>query len=183
MMRAPTPAEAIAQAIAVAKATDVAADRVSILRTVIAAIDNPQNCRACSLGATGSPLGDPRPSTRSCASNRSYAELGAAMLKRASSAAGRADVRAVQGVLEAVVRKDAELGRKRPDEINALIEQVRAQLDAARRLRLARDQWAERAGGFRSYMKSWRRSSRRWGGRSGRSTISSTWPARMRRCW
>ncbi len=152
MMRAPTPAEAIAQAIAVAKASDVPADRVSILRTVIAAIDNPQNVV---------PAAWIRPARRLAIDtinkelrvDKSYAELGAGMRKRASTAAARADVRAVQGVLEAVVRKDAELGRRRPDEINALIEQVRAQLDAARRLRLARDQWAERAGSFRSYMK------------------------------
>jgi hypothetical protein len=52
-----------------------------------------------------------------------------------------------------VVRKDAQLGRKRRDEINALIEQIKVQLDAARRLRLARDQWAERAGSFRAYTK------------------------------
>ena len=57
-------------------------------------------------------------------------------------------------VLATVVRRDAQLGRKRPEEINALIEQVRVQLDAARRLRLARDQWHERASSYRAYKKS-----------------------------
>jgi hypothetical protein len=72
-------------------------------------------------------------------------------LKRATDAAGRADVRAVERVLAMVVRRDAQLGRKRPAQINALLEQVRVQLDAARRLRLARDRWRERAASYRAY--------------------------------
>jgi hypothetical protein len=150
LMRAPTPAEAIAQAIAVAKATDVPSDRISILRTVISAIDNPQNGLTARWG---------RP-TREWALDtideelnvgKAYAAMSGTMLKRASAAAGRADVRGVQGVLEAIVRRDEKLGRRRPDEVNALIDQVRSHLDAARRLRLARDRWTERAGSFRAY--------------------------------
>jgi len=152
LLRAPTPAEAIAQAIAVAKVSDVASDRLSILRNVVAAIDNPKNA----LPATWA-----RPTRRwavhtmgdEARAGKAYAELSSTMLKRATVAASRADVRAVQGVLDAVIRKDVELGRKRPDEINALIEQVRIQLDAARRLRLARDTWAERAGSFAAYQR------------------------------
>jgi hypothetical protein len=56
-------------------------------------------------------------------------------------------------VLIRVERADAELGKRRPEEINALIEHVRVQLDAARRLRLARDQWQERTFAFRGYMR------------------------------
>ena len=85
---------------------------------------------------------------------KTYASLSSSTLQRATAAAGRADVRAVERVIATVVRRDAELGRKRPEEINALLEQVRVQLDAARRLRLARDQWHERASSYRAYMKS-----------------------------
>ena len=150
MLRAPTPAEAIAQAIAVAKATDVAADRVSILRTVVGVIDNPSNAVPGRWAATTRrwairTIGD------ELRVGKAYSALSTTMLRRATTAAARADVRAVQGVLQAVVRRDVQLGRKRPDEVNALIEQVRAQLDAARRLRLARDQWAERAASFSTY--------------------------------
>jgi hypothetical protein len=150
LLRAPTPAEAIAQAIAVAKVTDVPSDRISILRTVISAIDNPAN---------GLPVRWGKP-TRQWAIDtideeldvsKAYSSMSSTMLRRAAAAAGRADVRGVQGVLEAIVRQDTSLGRKRPDEVNALIEQVRTQLDAARRLRLARDRWTERAGSFRAY--------------------------------
>ncbi len=150
MLRAPSAAEAITQAIAAAKATDIAVDRVSILRGVIAALDNP-------------PSGLPADWTRSTRRwalhtiaeeariEKTYGGLTTSALKRATAAAGRADVRAVERVLATVVRRDAQLGRKRPEEINALIEQVRIQLDAARRLRLARDQWHERASSYRAY--------------------------------
>jgi hypothetical protein len=56
-------------------------------------------------------------------------------------------------VIDSIGRRDARLGKKRPDEVNALIAQVHVQLDAARRLRLARDRWQERVGSFRVYMK------------------------------
>ena len=152
MMRPPTAAEAITQAMAAAKATDVAIDRVSILRGVIAAIDNPRNAL---------PADWARPTRRWALHTiaeeqrleKTYGALTTTALKRAAGAAERADVRAVERVLATVSRRDAQLGRKRPEEINALIEQVRVQLDAARRLRLARDRWHERASSFRAYRK------------------------------
>jgi hypothetical protein len=150
LLRAPTPAEAIAQAIAVAKVSDVPSDRIAILRTVIAEIDNAPNKLS---GQWSKPTRQwaIRMIEEEVSVGKAYASLSSTMLKRATAAAERADVRAVQGVLQAVVRRDEKLGRRRPDEVNALIEQVRAQLDAARRLRLARDRWAERAGSFQAY--------------------------------
>ena len=84
---------------------------------------------------------------------RQYAAFTSGLLKRATNAAGRADVREVERLLETASRRDAQLGHRRPDEINALLDQVRRQLDAARRLRLARDQWQERTGSYRAYRK------------------------------
>ena len=152
MFKAPTAGEAILQAIAAAKATDIAVDRVSILRGVIAAIDNPRHVlpaewavptRRWALHAIA----------EEARLEKAYSTLTSTTLRRATAAAGRADVRAVERVLATVSRRDTQLGRKRPEEINALIEQVRVQLDAARRLRLARDQWQERASSFRAYKK------------------------------
>lgn len=152
LLPAPSRAEALAHAVAVAKATDVSADRVTILRGVVASLDE-----------TGSAVpADWAVSTRRWAlhaireeqrADRAYASLIARLSKRAASATQRADVKAVASVLESVTKHDALLGRKRPEQINALIEQVRAQLDSARRLRLARDQWSERAAGYRAYKK------------------------------
>ena len=153
MLRTPSAVESITHAIAAAKATDIAVDRVSILRSVIAAIDNSRNALPTAwAGPTR------RWALRTIAEEgriqKTYAGLSSTTLQRATAAAGRADVRAVERVLATVVRRDAELGRKRPEEINALLEQVRVQLDAARRLRLARDQWHERASSYRAYKKS-----------------------------
>jgi hypothetical protein len=153
MLRAPSPAEAITHAIAAAKATDIAVDRVSILRSVIAALDNPVNAvpaawaRLTRRWAVHTIAEEARV-------EKAYAGFTTSALKRATTAAARADVRAVERVMATVVRRDAQMGRRRPDEINALIEQVRHQLDAARRLRLARDQWHERASSYRAYQKS-----------------------------
>ncbi|HUP40705.1 MAG TPA: hypothetical protein VM115_11340 [Vicinamibacterales bacterium] len=153
MMRAPSAAEAISQAIAAAKATDIAVDRVSILRSVITVLDNPRNTL---------PAAWVRP-TRQWAVHtiaeearieKTYAGFTASALERATAAAGRADVRAVERVMASAVRRDTQLGQKRREEINALLEQVRQQLDAARRLRLARDRWHERASSYRAYKKS-----------------------------
>jgi hypothetical protein len=59
----------------------------------------------------------------------------------------------VERLLDATERRDAELGRGRPEVINALLADVHAKLDAARRLQLARDQWKERVRSFRAYQK------------------------------
>ena len=150
LLRAPSAVEAITHAIAAAKASDISVDRVSILRGVVAALDDPRNALSAAWA---------RPTRRwalhTIAEERriekTYAALTSTTLKRATDAAGRADVRGVERVLATVVSRDAKLGRKRPEEINFLLEQVRVQLDAARRLRLARDQWHERASSYRAY--------------------------------
>ncbi len=152
VLRAPGASEAITHAIAVAKATDIAADRVSILRGVLAALDNPRHVL---------PAAWAKPTRKAvletireeAATGRRYGALTSTLLRQATQAAVRADVRAIERVLETAAQRDAQFGRRRPDEINALLEQVRLQLDAARRLRLARDQWLERAGSFRAYRR------------------------------
>jgi hypothetical protein len=152
VLRVPTATEAITQAIAVAKATDIAADRVSILRGVLAALDDPRSVLQPGWGA---PIRKWAVHTirEEAIVGRRYATLTSSLLKRATHAAARADVRAVERVLDTAARQDAQLGHRRPDEIHALLDQVRRQLDAARRLRLARDQWLERASSYRAYRR------------------------------
>ena len=152
MLKAPTAVEAITQALAAAKASDIAVDRVSILRGVVAAIDNPRNALPARW-AHPTRQRVMRTLDEETRLQKHYGVLTSTTLRRATAAAGRADVRGVERLLVAVAVRDAQLGRKRPEEINALIEQVQAQLDAARRLRLARDQWQERASSFRAYQK------------------------------
>jgi hypothetical protein len=59
----------------------------------------------------------------------------------------------VQAVLDDVRARDERLGRRRPDAVRALVEALSAQLEAARRLRLARDGWALRSDVFRAYRR------------------------------
>ena len=148
----PTAAESIAQAMAVAHVTDIAADRVALLKSIVAAIDHADNTLPAQWAA---------PARKSALStlkeegqiDKRYSTMTALLLKRAGSAAARADVRTVEGVIGTVLRRDARLGRKRPDEVNALLMQMQVQLDAARQLRLVRDRWKERVGSYRAYVK------------------------------
>jgi hypothetical protein len=153
MLRPPSAAEAITHAIAAAMATDVAVDRVSILRGVVAALDAPNNAFPTSW-ARATRRWAVHTIDEEARLEKAYAALTITTVKRASAAAARADVRGVERVLASVSRRDASLGRKRPEAINVLIEQVQAHLDAARRLRLARDKWQERASSFVAYRKS-----------------------------
>src|SRR5207248_104220 len=82
-----------------------------------------------------------------------YAQLTSSMLKRSTDAAAAADVRGVEKAIDAVQRRDAELGGHRPDAVNALLGQLHVQLDAARNLRLVRDRWRERVSSFQAYRR------------------------------
>jgi hypothetical protein len=152
MLRAPTAVEALTHAIAAAKVTDISVDRVSILRGVIFAIDNSRNALP-KKWAGPTRQWALRTIAEEARLEKNYGALTSTAMTRATVAASRADVRAVERVLATVNQRDAQLGRKRPEEINALIEQVRVQLDAARKLRLARDRWHERSSSFRAYQK------------------------------
>lgn len=152
MFKAPTVEEAILHAIAAARATDIAVDRVSILRGVIAAIDNQRNALPAEW-AVPSRRWALHAIAEEARLEKAYGALMSSVLRRATVAAGRADVRGVEDLLSTVARRDAQLGRKRREDVNALIEQVKIQLDAAHRLRLARDRWQERASSFRAYTK------------------------------
>src|SRR5262249_9090936 len=78
---------------------------------------------------------------------------GTRMLAVAQVRARNADVRGVQRVIDRVHERDDELGGERPDAVNALVAAVEEQLDAARRLRLARDRWALRQPAFQRYQQ------------------------------
>ena len=152
MRRVPTAAEALSQAVAVARVTDDAAERVSILRGVLAAIDKSKGQLPRSwAGPTRTwALRTIREEARI---QKQYSTLTANLLSRAETAAARGDVRTVERVLDTAKRSDEQLGRKRPEEIKSLLDQVRVHLDAAQRLRLSRDQWQERMGSYRAYAR------------------------------
>ena len=76
------------------------------------------------------------------------------LMNEANRGAARARAAEVQRVLDRIPREDAKLGRQRPEVVQALHASVQAQLDAARHLRLRRDQWMIRRALYVEYQRS-----------------------------
>ncbi len=75
---------------------------------------------------------------------KSYSLLSADLVRTADRFARQADVKGVLSLQQRALHEDDRLGRQRPQEMAALMASLDVKLDAARRLRLARDQWATR---------------------------------------
>jgi len=140
----PTPREAIEQVLVAARVVDTPAERTSLLATAVAAIDREEGVVPADWAATtraeaeAEIVGELRV-------DRSYQSLTAQMMWLANRRARAADVRGLERLVRVVYQRDAALGARRPDAVNALVAAVEERLDAARRLRLARDRFALRA--------------------------------------
>jgi len=115
--------------------------------------------------------------------DRSYQALTARMTTLAEQRARNADVLGVERVIERIYRRDAWLGGMRPDTVSALVATVEERLDAARRLRLARDRWELRAPDLATYREAISRPLDIFAQLPRRSRTSSRWPVRRRRRW
>jgi hypothetical protein len=146
----PTPAQLIDQAMAAARFADNSVERTSLLRSVIAFIDQsmPQLSRAWAKRSRASASAALNAELKT---DQSYAKLRDGTVASAQRMAASADVDGVSNLIRRVRRADEGLGRKRPAEIDALVTHLEARLDAARRLRLARDQWDLRSEILLSY--------------------------------
>lgn len=76
--------------------------------------------------------------------DKAYTDLSTSLLKLAAARAADADVRGLQNVITRALKADDSLGRRRPGQMASLLAMLDLRLDAARRLRLARDAWAAR---------------------------------------
>ena len=83
--------------------------------------------------------------------DRDYSTITQVLVRTADRYARAADVRGVQRLQQRALIEDERLGRRRPQEMSALLASLDAKLDSARRLRLARDQWAARLDVLREY--------------------------------
>jgi len=140
MLPRPTPAEAIEQVLRVARATDIAAGRVALLRAAARALERPVP------GSDPGWLKRTRESVKESTVDemrvdRAYRDLARTMLARALSSAADADGPGVEEVLRDIRKRDERLGHKRPGDIAGLTSAVERHLESARRLRLARDRW------------------------------------------
>jgi hypothetical protein len=85
--------------------------------------------------------------------DRDYATLASRVLAQADRRVKRADVRGLTRLRDRVLDEDARLGGKRPQQLDALLATLNLRLDAAQRLRLARDRWQLQAETFRLYRR------------------------------
>jgi hypothetical protein len=152
LLPSPTEKETVEQTLSAARIVETAAEREELLKTALATIDRSENVPA-GWAAT----------TRAAAMaqlaeehriDRSYRLLTQGIMAVASQQARMADVRGLQRLRLSIEHRDRALGGKRPEVVNSLVAAVEAQLDAARRLRLARDRWALRAPVLRDYQVS-----------------------------
>jgi hypothetical protein len=139
----PTLQDSIAQAMAVARLSDVPADRISLLSAIVGTLNRNRS-------TLPSAWVDHRRREALDAIevegrlDREYGRLTRQISRAASTAAARADVGKIEALLEDIQRRDAQLGRRRPAEMNALLGSLQSRLETARALRLARDRWTLR---------------------------------------
>jgi hypothetical protein len=88
------------------------------------------------------------------ATDRRYASLSQRVVSQATEYAARAAIGDIERLVAKIPREDAKLGRKRPEVVQSINGAVQAQLIAARRLRLLRDQWLLRQSSYRAYQRS-----------------------------
>jgi hypothetical protein len=144
LLPAPTLQEAIQQTLTAARLAESSSERVSLLT---AAVDELGNARAALptdwvLATAAAARRDIEAEVRV---DQSYQLLTRQVMRQADLRARNADVRGVEQVMARVFQRDFALGGTRPEAVNALVRAVEEKLDAARRLRLARDRWALRA--------------------------------------
>jgi len=149
----PTAQETIEQTLAAAKLTDSAAERTSLFAVAVASIDRDAAYLPVKW-ATETKATVVSAITREVEIDHAYRHLGTRILQLAGDRARAADVRGVQHVLSQMKMGDEALGYARPDAIRSIVAAVEEQLDAARRLRLARDRWALKLPELRAYRDS-----------------------------
>jgi len=148
----PTTAQLAEELLAASTLAESPAERITLLERVMGLIDRAADLlptawatrvRATSLTAI----------TSERATDTAYAKLAASTLDRATARARAADVRGLARLRADTLKADGRLGGKRPAELAALLGAIDAGSEAARRLRLARDQWRLLAPAYRSYQR------------------------------
>lgn len=150
MLPLPTAREQIDLALAAAERTGDAYERTSLLETVL------RTLTTIDADAEWAAAARARASARLEAEariDRAYAGLTDRTLARAEPLVRRGDVRGLESLVQSVLRTDRDLRRARPAAMAALLATLDARVDAARRLRLARDAWAVRASLIRDYWR------------------------------
>jgi hypothetical protein len=148
MLPPPTAHESFEQAFAVATLAADPAERTSLLQALVAALRGPAG------GGGWAATLHARVAAALAAElrvDRAYRDLTARTLDLASARTVRADVRGLEALLRATLDADDRLGRRRPQEMAALLGYLDLKLDEARRVQAARAAWTARRGLVEAY--------------------------------
>jgi hypothetical protein len=157
LMPAPTLRESIEQVLAAARLSESSTDRVSLLRSAVDELSKNAEAGDPSLPVewiAATTTAAEQAIAVELKTDRAYQSLSARMLRLADQRARSANVRGIERLAAQIQQRDEELGHSRPDELNSLMAAIDEKLDAARRLRLARDRWLLRAPDFQQYRAS-----------------------------
>jgi hypothetical protein len=149
----PSQGEVAEQLLLASRLAATPAERQSLLQTLLSVLDRavdllPSGLATRLRGEATSVLAEEQ------RLERAYGALRTSTLAAAQRHAARADVRGLERLRASMARDDEALGRQRPESMTALLAAVEAQLDVARRLRLAQDQWRLQIDGYRAYRRS-----------------------------
>ena len=140
----PTPQEAIEHVLTAARLVENASERTSLMSAALMSIDRQKDALPSAWVAARRPEIEAAVLTE-LRLDRWYQQLTTRIVGIANYRASNADVLGLERLMRTVRQRDQALGEKRPEAVNALLALVEEKLDAARRLRLARDRWAMRA--------------------------------------
>ncbi len=150
LLPVPSQQESVEQAMRAASLVTDAAERTSLLRSiqhVLGSIDaRPSWATEMAVRVDAAVAVEER-------TDRAYRTLILGTLAQAQRYAGAANVTGVEQAVRRILREDDRLGQRRPNEMASALAALDAQLDAARRLRLARDSFAARADVIRAYQR------------------------------
>jgi hypothetical protein len=152
LLPAPTQEQVAQDLMTAARLVESPAERVSLLQSVVALIDRAVGSLPEAIAAAfkTTALGEIAEEHRL---DTLYADLRTTTLAEAARFAERADVRNLEKLRQQVRYRDAQLGGRRPDHVAGVVATLDAQLDGARRLRLAQDQWLLAEGRMRDYRR------------------------------
>ena len=150
LLPAPSEAELVQHVVLVSGMVDSAAEKVSLLESLVAFLDRaidylPSAVASAIRGAALRDIGDEK------RIDTAYAALRTSVVAEASTYAARADVRGLERLRQRVRAEDLKLGERRRDVMSAVTATLDAHLESAHRLRLAHDQWLLGEPAMRAY--------------------------------
>lgn len=143
LLPAPTSAEALALALSAARTADIGAERVGILERAAAA--------AGRQGAEDVERTITQVLAEEVKAGSAYGALMAALQARADAARRRGDVAAVERLAAELVRRDRQLGQRRPAEVREFNARLTSTLEATRSFRAALDAYTRQLASMRRY--------------------------------